>query len=118
MVRSSPSLKSMSKAVALACASLLLRPNLLVALAVVLFSGGRRVEQLLLVLLDHPVTENYASSSHVRALPVERHHMVAVVEDNQLRKAPEFRLQANGIADVALVIKTRVKDQRRLLDLA
>src|SRR6476660_2347741 len=73
---------------------------------------------LLLVPLDHPGTEVRASISHVCALPIERHHVVAVIEDNHLRKAPEFALQEDRIADVALVIKARVEDQCGLLDLA
>jgi hypothetical protein len=72
----------------------------------------------LLLLLDHPGTKCHASISHVCALPVQLHHVVAVIKDNHLRKAPEFSLEEDRIADVALVIKARVEDQCRLLDLA
>jgi hypothetical protein len=44
------------------------------------------------------------------------HHVVAVIRDNHLRKAPQFPLEEDRIADVALVIKARVEDQCRLLD--
>jgi hypothetical protein len=73
---------------------------------------------LLFVLPEQPGTEGHASIGYVRALPVERHHMIAVIEDNHLRKAAEFPLQQDRIADVALVIKARVEDQCGLLDLA